>query len=105
MRCAAIACALALAGTAGAQSSGDTSGCPRPTAFVRSCIEVSVMKRPQLMAACVAEIEAAIRDEAAWEACVAQAMAARHEQERRALADRASERRVSLLRNLQAVMQ
>ena len=73
----------------------DTVGCVRPTAQVASCSDTRLPAR-----LCIAEIDTAIKEMASWEQCVADQMQERHSRERKALTERAAERRTSLLQSI-----
>ena len=73
----------------------DTVGCVRPTAQVTSCFDTRLPAR-----LCIAEIDMAIKDMSTWEQCVADQMQERHNRERKALTERAAERRASLLQSI-----
>ncbi len=86
------------------QPAPDSAGCIRPIARASSCIDVAVLKRPELQPSCLSELEIALRDEFEWEKCVTDNMAKRQESERKALVERAGDRRQAILQRLQIVI-
>ena len=73
----------------------DTASCVRPTSQVASCFDTRLPVR-----LCIAEIDIAMKDISTWEQCVAAQMQERHNRERKALVERAAERRASLLQSI-----